>query len=77
MKGLGSVSHLCLGEGGLGDDTLLLPINEARIKSHTIRRQYTTTQTEKHSICSCTNQDLHIRGRIFFALRELANAFKG
>ena len=69
---LGSVSHLCLGEGGLCDDTLLLPVNEQQLivtQSGEDTPQLTVRKTINFS--SCTNQKTspHSRSNRFCPLR--------
>ena len=57
MKGLGSVSHLCLGEGGLCDDTLALPVNEQQLRvTQTGDNTPQHTDRKTFNFSSCTNQ---------------------
>ena len=56
MKGLGSVSHLCLGEGGLCDDTLALPVNEQQLRvTQTGDNTPQHTDRKTFNFSSCTN----------------------
>ena len=71
MKGLGSVSHLCLGEGGLCDDTLLLPVNEQQLIVTQSEDTPQRTVRKTFNFSSCTNQKTfpHSRSNRFSPLR--------
>ena len=56
MKGLGSVSHLCLGEGGLCYDTLLLPVNEKQLRVTQSENTPQHTDRKTFNFSSSTNQ---------------------